>query len=134
MSESKPLATISLETEAETDSDRPPSGRADDALQFIGDDSSLGAITAEDEKRVVRKVDYALMPAMIISLTLQFMDRACLSAAVLFGIMEDLELVRVDDEGKVNMRRYSNATSIVYWGFLAGGTLALLIAAWIELT
>ena len=122
MAEPKSLAD---HRESETESDRSPSGNADAALQFLGDDASLRSVSQEEEKKVLRKADWILLPTMVISLTMQVMDKSCLGAAVLFGIREDLELEQFDEDGRSNLRRLSNATSILYWGYLMGSMHAL---------
>ena len=42
------------------------------------------------EKKVVRKVDWMLMPILMITLGLQYYDKAVLGSAAVFGILEDM--------------------------------------------
>ena len=43
-----------------------------------------------DERRVVRKLDLILMPILMITLSLQYYDKAVLGSAAVFGILEDM--------------------------------------------
>lgn len=66
----------------------------DVALQLV-DTSIAGNITAEEERSALRRIDCVLMPTMFVSFALQYMDKACLTGAALFGILTDLDLVEV---------------------------------------
>ncbi|KAI1197887.1 putative MFS transporter [Nemania serpens] len=73
------------------------------------------------ERRVLRKIDMFLMPAMVIGYGLVYYDKAILGSAALFGITADLELAVVDAvTGKTDTSRLSWATSIFYFGQLVG--------------
>lgn len=50
----------------------------------------LAAPTRKGERRLLWKVDLLLMPLMIVSLGLQYYDKAALGSASAFGIIEDL--------------------------------------------
>ncbi|KAF4447957.1 allantoate permease [Fusarium albosuccineum] len=74
-------------------------------------------------RRVLRKIDWFLMPAMVIGYGLVYYDKAILGSAVLFGMTSDLQLSVVDasaDPPTVNTSRLSWATSIFYFGQLVG--------------
>ncbi|KAL2830163.1 major facilitator superfamily domain-containing protein [Aspergillus pseudoustus] len=86
------------------------------------------------ETRVLRKIDFFLMPLLIITFLLQYVDKVILNGASQFGIIEDLELYTVqgystgpDPEPILDLHRFSVATLIFYWGCLAG----LLPASWL---
>ncbi|KAF1809506.1 MFS general substrate transporter [Eremomyces bilateralis CBS 781.70] len=73
--------------------------------------------------RAVRKIDLFLIPAMVFGFGLVFYDKAILGSAVLFGMTTDLELSLVDKSTtppKVDTTRLSWATSLFYFGMLAG--------------
>ncbi|KAL4882035.1 major facilitator superfamily domain-containing protein [Aspergillus karnatakaensis] len=92
-------------------------------------------LSAEDEKRLVRKIDTHLMPLLIISYGLQYLDKTSLSYSAILGIREDLNLQGQD---------FSWASGIFYIGYLAasypislgfvrfplGRYLSLLIFIW----
>lgn len=66
----------------------------DIAAQLV-DGVIAGAITPEQEKVVLRRIDCALMPVMFVAMTFQYMDKACLTGAALFDILTDLKLVEM---------------------------------------
>lgn len=49
-----------------------------------------GEINKEEERRVRRKVDCIILPVLMITLGLQYYDKAVLGSAAVFGILEDL--------------------------------------------
>ncbi|KAF9890765.1 hypothetical protein FE257_005634 [Aspergillus nanangensis] len=91
--------------------------------------------TAEEEKRLVRKIDWNLMPLLMVSYALQFLDKTSLSYSAVLGIKQDLSLVG---------QEYSWTSSIFYIGYLVasypislgfvkfplGKYLSILIFAW----
>jgi hypothetical protein len=71
-------------------------------------------------RRAVRKIDWFLIPAMTIGYGLVYYDKAILGSAALFGMTADLHLSTVSPTGVVNTSRLSWATSLFYFGMLAG--------------
>lgn len=103
-------------------------GKAEDvATQRASTDTSLGD-EARDynialERRVLRKIDMFLMPAMVIGYTLVWYDKAILGSAALFGMTKDLSLSVTDTSTTpptVDTTRLSWATSSFYFGQLIG--------------
>lgn len=45
---------------------------------------------AQEERKVVRKLDWILMPILMVTLSLQYYDKAVLGSAAVFGILEDM--------------------------------------------
>ena len=76
------------------------------------------------ERRVVRKIDFILLPLMFIGYSLVYYDKAILGGASVFGMSTDLKLRVVVDATstppKVSTIRLSWATSLFYFGMLAG--------------
>lgn len=76
------------------------------------------------ERRLVRKTDMILIPLMFIGYSLVYYDKAILGGAAVFGMSTDLHLrVVVDPKSippKVSTQRLSWATSLFYFGMLAG--------------
>lgn len=82
---------------------------ADPALDFAnGEDVTF---TPEEEKSVLRKIDWALMPLLCWIYALQFADKTSLNYASLMGIREDTNLNPKSQE-------YSWASSIFYAGYI----------------
>ncbi|KAJ1325902.1 MFS transporter ACS family allantoate permease [Microdochium nivale] len=73
--------------------------------------------------RAVRKTDWFLIPAMTFGYGLVYYDKAILGSAALFGMTGDLALsvsVPGSPTGAVDTSRLSWATSLFYFGMLAG--------------
>ncbi|KAJ5971669.1 Major facilitator superfamily domain general substrate transporter [Penicillium vulpinum] len=62
-----------------------------------------------DEKALMRKVDWHILPIMFVAYMLQFLDKTALGYTAIFGIMQSLKLVG---------DQYSWASSAFYFGFL----------------
>ncbi|KAI1627613.1 MFS transporter [Exophiala viscosa] len=78
----------------------------------------------ETERRVVCKIDFMIIPLMWIGYGLVYYDKAILGGATVFGMSTDLKLKVVTDPTstpvKVSTTRLSRATSLFYFGMLAG--------------
>ncbi|KAL4806816.1 major facilitator superfamily domain-containing protein [Aspergillus unguis] len=66
--------------------------------------------TPEQERRVVRKLDFALIPLMGLVYCMQYMDKVALSQATLLNLREDLNL---------HGQEYSWTSTIFYFGYFA---------------
>merc|ERR1711939_398856 len=88
-----------------------------DILNDKDDEASLAS-----ERRLLWKIDLLLMPILTITYGLQYYDKALLSSAAVFGILDDLNLRVVVSENPLtySTERYSWATSIFYFGYMAG--------------
>ncbi|KFA66601.1 hypothetical protein S40285_08280 [Stachybotrys chlorohalonatus IBT 40285] len=93
----------------------------DEAIAMVGEEQH--AVDPVVAARAIRKIDLFLIPAMIFGYGLVYYDKAILGAAVLFGMTGDLSLTVVDASTTpptVDTRRLSWATSLFYFGMLAG--------------
>lgn len=86
-----------------------------------GPDAAL--TDAAEERRLVRKVDWILLPVLLSVVGLQYYDKAVLGSAAIFGILKDLHLTTTHTDpttGKavVSTLRYSTASSAFYWGYI----------------
>ncbi|KAH8424750.1 uncharacterized protein LDX57_002493 [Aspergillus melleus] len=63
-------------------------------------------------KKLLRKIDWKLMPVMCFTYALQYYDKAILSQAAIFGLREDLKI----EDGL----KYSWVSLIFYFGYLVG--------------
>ncbi|KAL4999684.1 major facilitator superfamily domain-containing protein [Aspergillus recurvatus] len=70
----------------------------------------IETLGSHDEKRLVRKIDIYLMPLLIISYGLQYLDKTSLSYSAILGLREDLNL---------HGQEFSWASGIFYIGYLA---------------
>ena len=64
----------------------------DVALQLV-DTQAVSDFTPDEERNTLRRIDSVLIPIMFITYALQYMDKACLTGAALFGILTDLNLI-----------------------------------------
>ncbi|CAI6094581.1 unnamed protein product [Clonostachys chloroleuca] len=93
----------------------------DEAIAMVGEQTR--AVDPVVAARAVRKIDLFLIPSMILGYGLVYYDKAILGSAVLFGMTTDLSLTVVDSSTTpptVDTRRLSWATSLFYFGMLAG--------------
>lgn len=52
-----------------------PSTNGDEALHFLKNQHDVGELTPEAEKRLLRKIDWMIMPLMWSCYTLQYLDK-----------------------------------------------------------
>ncbi|KAI1482300.1 MFS general substrate transporter [Daldinia eschscholtzii] len=69
-----------------------PDDYVDNAYEFAKE-HRVGPLSDEDNKRILRKIDNRLLPLMIITYTLNFMDKNALSYSANFGLKDDNNLV-----------------------------------------
>ncbi len=70
------------------------SSSRDVALQLV-DTLQASDHTAQEDRSTLRRIDAVLIPVMFFSFALQYMDKACLTGAALFGILTDLNLFQM---------------------------------------
>jgi len=68
-SPSRPHSDVEIGTVEE------PSNNGDEALKFLKNAHNVGALTPEDERRLVRKIDWMIMPLMWCCYCLQYLDK-----------------------------------------------------------
>ena len=66
----------------------------DVALELV-DTLVASNFTKQEERSTLRHIDAVLVPVMFLSFALQYMDKACLTGAALFGILTDLNLLQM---------------------------------------
>ncbi|KAG5988382.1 hypothetical protein E4U52_006636 [Claviceps spartinae] len=94
---------------------RETSQKAHPARTEDGTASETGAIVGIDEKanrRLLRKIDWKLLPVFCATYTLQFYGKAILGQANIFGLAKDLDLI--------DGLQYSWVTLIFYFGYIIG--------------
>lgn len=90
-----------------------PAG-ADIALEIAAKHQGV-EITPSEEKKLLRKIDRHLMPFLVLSYFLQFLDKSALSQSSVFGLDKDLNL---------HGQQYSWCGSIFYFSYLIGQPFA----------
>ncbi|OJD32097.1 mfs allantoate transporter [Diplodia corticola] len=97
-----------METKTEKSSD--PTTQQDS--KHLPDDIQVGEVenyTEEEERAVRRKIDLHLMPLLMITYLIQFLDKSCISYSALWGMRQDVGLYG---------SQYSWLTTIFYIGYL----------------
>ncbi|KAI1207536.1 putative allantoate permease [Annulohypoxylon truncatum] len=83
-------------------------------------DEGVGNIDENEARRILRRIDWRIMPLLFLIYALNFMDKTILSSASVFGLRQDTHL-----EGS----NYSWVSSVFYFGyFLWAYPTTLLIA------
>ncbi|KAF2703531.1 MFS general substrate transporter [Pleomassaria siparia CBS 279.74] len=70
--------------------------------------TSSGNIDDATARRILRKIDYAIIPILFLTYVFNFMDKTILSSASVFGLKEDTHLVG---------QNYSWVSSVFYFGY-----------------
>ncbi|KAK5122915.1 hypothetical protein LTR85_003480 [Meristemomyces frigidus] len=83
---------------------------ADAALDFLRTEGEVRPMTAEDEKRLVRKIDWMIMPLMWCCYCLQYLDKTLINYANVMGLEEDADITKA---------QFSNLALVFYVTYLA---------------
>ena len=73
---------------------------ASEAIAEAAQPSHVEASTAM-ARRVLRKIDYRLIPLLFVTYSLNFMDKTILSSASVFGLREDTVSIKSIEVGRV---------------------------------
>lgn len=83
---------------------------ADEALKVLeGENGEVIELTPEDERKLLRKIDWNLMPLLCLVYGLNYLDKTTVSYASIMGLKTDLNLVG---------QEYSWIGSMFYFGYL----------------
>ncbi|OJJ48428.1 hypothetical protein ASPZODRAFT_1594647 [Penicilliopsis zonata CBS 506.65] len=83
----------------------------DTAMALFNDMDELHeAVDPEEEKRVLRKIDFMILPYLAVCYAFFYIDKTTLSYAAIFGIRDDLHL---------HGTQYNWLSSVFYFGFMA---------------
>ncbi|KAK3112732.1 hypothetical protein LTR53_010680 [Teratosphaeriaceae sp. CCFEE 6253] len=83
---------------------------ADVALDFLRSQGDVRPMTREDEKRLVRKIDWMIMPLMWCCYCLQYLDKTLINYANVMGLQDDANITKA---------QFSNLALIFYVTYLA---------------
>lgn len=64
----------------------------DKAGQLLTSAGHTVVVTAEDNKRILRKIDSRILPVLLVVYCLQYLDKGSLSYASVFGILDQAHL------------------------------------------
>ncbi|KAH8899236.1 major facilitator superfamily transporter allantoate, partial [Thozetella sp. PMI_491] len=82
---------------------------ADEALRALASGEAI-TMTPEEEKKLLRKIDFHIMPLLCLVYGLNYLDKTTLSYASVMGLKTDIGLIGQD---------YSWVGSMFYFGYLA---------------
>lgn len=68
------------------------SGARDKAGQLLKEAGHPVLVTADDNKRILRKIDVRILPILLVVYCLQYLDKGSLSYASVFGILDQAHL------------------------------------------
>lgn len=85
-------AEVGETTTATIDTSSPPisstaSQERDDNYEFYKQNRGIG-FTAEEAKKVLRKIDIQILPVLIVTYTLQYLDKNSINYAAVYGLKE----------------------------------------------
>jgi len=82
---------------------------ADAALNFLRHEADAAAMTPEDEKRLVRKIDWMIVPLMWACYFLQYLDKTLINYAAVMGLYVD---------ANITTKQFSDLALIFYISYL----------------
>ncbi|PSK60358.1 High-affinity nicotinic acid transporter [Elsinoe australis] len=83
--------------------------KADAALAFLRDRGDVPEMTPQDEKRLIRKIDWMIMPLMWACYVLQYLDKTLINYAAVMGLYND---------ANITTDQFSDLALIFYVSFL----------------
>ncbi|CAI7630865.1 unnamed protein product [Penicillium pancosmium] len=97
-----------------------------DESWYAGDietvEGSYDALSPEEDKRILRKLDMCLLPVMALSYLFQYLDKSALASTAIMGLRDDLSLTGEE---------YSWSSGIYYFGYLVASYPAgVLMVRW----
>ncbi|OAL03728.1 MFS general substrate transporter [Phaeosphaeriaceae sp. SRC1lsM3a] len=81
----------------------------DEALRFLKNQHDVGELTAEEEKKLVRKIDWMIIPLMWSCYCLQYLDKTLVNYAAVMGLYDD---------ANINTKQFSNLALFFYVSYL----------------
>jgi hypothetical protein len=97
-------------TERSGSIEKPAFKDGDKALDFLRSEAEVGETDLIDEKQLVRKIDFMIVPIMFGCYCLQYLDKSLLNYASVMGLLEDADLTT---------EQYGTLSLIFYVAFLA---------------
>jgi len=107
--ESSPAAQSDIEAGSIVNLGEPNQG-GDAALRFLKSQHAVGALTAAEEKKLVLKIDWMIMPLMWSCYCLQYLDKTLVNYAAVMGLYAD---------ANITTSQFSNLALFFYVSYLA---------------
>ncbi|KAF2678552.1 MFS general substrate transporter [Lentithecium fluviatile CBS 122367] len=107
--DSSPLPDSDVETGHVAIVDEPYKD-GDEALHFLKNQHNVGALAPEDEKKLVCKIDWMIMPLMWGCYCLQYLDKTLVNYAAVMGLYDD---------ANITTSQFSNLALFFYVSYLA---------------
>ncbi|KAK5723309.1 hypothetical protein LTR15_005006 [Elasticomyces elasticus] len=85
-------ADVNMETIEAVSAHEPHNNGRDKAAQLLKEAGHSVVVSPEDNKRILRKIDLAIMPIILVVYALQSLDKTALSYASVFGLIDDTNL------------------------------------------
>lgn len=104
------LVYRSQSTAEEDTLEKPAFNDGDKALEFLRREAGDGEAELVDEKTLVRKIDFMIVPIMFACYCMQYLDKSLLNYASVMGILDDAHL---------DTEQYGTLSLIFYVAFLA---------------
>ncbi|PMD31885.1 MFS general substrate transporter [Hyaloscypha variabilis F] len=104
----------------------------DDALMFTVDREPI-TWTAEEERRLLWKIDLRLIPLMLLACLLQYSDTQSYGVAAIFGLIKDLKLYTITSDFQLNLSKYQWSTSVANLGSMFAQYPLLIVAQFLPL-
>ncbi|KAH4849177.1 hypothetical protein HBH75_145740 [Parastagonospora nodorum] len=102
-----PIPDLDVEVGSVGAVDETPDG--DEALRFLKNQHAVGEMTAEEERSLVRKIDWMIMPLMWACYCLQYLDKTLVNYAAVMGIYDD---------ANITTSQFSNLALFFYVSYL----------------
>ncbi|OAP56497.1 hypothetical protein AYL99_09676 [Fonsecaea erecta] len=123
------IAASVVEHDEETQQPVKTSKQVDEAHRFIQEHSEI-EWTAEEERKLLWKIDLRVIIMLVIANILTGCDSGTYGIAAIFGMIRDLKLYTIEnpETGQLDLTRYSWSNSILTFGLLLGQYPLLLLA------
>ncbi|KAF7451346.1 hypothetical protein A1F99_031230 [Pyrenophora tritici-repentis] len=119
-----------------------PTSNGDEALNFLKNAHDVGELTPEGERRLLRKIDWMIMPLMWCCYCLQYLDKTLVNYAAVMGLYDDANITTdqfsnlalffyvsyliVEFPHGYGMQRFPTAqylgTAVIFWGLITALT------------
>ncbi|SCZ89227.1 BZ3500_MvSof-1268-A1-R1_Chr1-1g01042 [Microbotryum saponariae] len=104
-------------------------GYDDEAIQVLQFEwDSQPPITDEEERELIKMIDWRILPLICFGTAMQYADKAALSVGALFGLIRDLKLFVAQTGGTFDTHKYTLVSIIYYVGYVVGTPILSTVA------